>query len=452
MSLLNIPAGLNPIEDFVLRQIPKSAKSGIIVNPGTNRLSKAIEQKLGAPVSIYNIEPRTPLYNLLDNNEFKAKDPWNSDWYTQTAKKHGNLDFIIFLNIHEYWNEDLLNFKTIINLLKPEGFGFISFYNKASLYEIQQSIPPFASGIEQLASPMNNWAKLDLASWMIYLTTIDFPPTHVWGMLQETALNYCNQATQEKTTWTIKNLNIQVRDASDAYILGAPVMCLQFQACNKEPFPAPQFVGFPYNASMLQAILFPYLNILSKKIDIFNAQLETSRYPQEEDGSLILLNFFLSQLEDFKDVKKVLVVGCNWGANLLDLKKIKPNWQITGVDASKEILDIGSPLIKQKNIEAFTYSDDGTLPFPDNSFDLVISLKHFSHIHEPLAKNLAKEMLRVTKLGIAQIEDLRGPEFSMQLKLYSIPDIYSELKHKSDVQAINIDNKDSGFYILKIKK
>lgn len=450
--LLNIPVGLSLVDDFVLKHLPKGAKSGMIINAGTGRLSKAIKQELGASVTVYNIEPREQLYNLLDNDEFKSKDPWDLEWYNQIAKKHQGLDFIFFLNIHEYWDGNVLALQTILQLLKPEGVGFISFYNKNSLYEIRQNIPPFVIGVEQLTLPMNHWAKMDLGSWMIYLTDIGFPLTHVWGMLEDKAFKYCNETTTESTIWKAKNLEIKIQDVSDAYVLGAPVMCMRFQGSETTTLTIPQFVGVQYNASLFQAILFPYLDVLSNELDVFNAHLEVNNHLQEEEKSLILLSFFIDQLEGFENVKKVLVIGCNWGIDLLTLKKIKPNWDITGVDGSKEIIAAGAELMKKEGVKTLAYGSDGSLPFKDNEFDLVISLNHFSNIHQPLAERLAKEMLRVSKQGIAQIEDFRGPKLSIQLKLYSIPDIYASLGQKAEVRSIKIEGKHSGLYILVVKK
>ena len=167
---------------------------------------------------------------------------------------------------------------------------------------------------------------------------------------------------------------------------------------------------------------------------------------------MVLLNFFIDQLKDLNDIRKVLVVGCNWGVDLLSLKKIKPDWKITGVDGAKEIVSAGTQLMKSKGIDTLVYGDDGHLPFPDEFFDLVISLKHFSHIYQPLAECLAKEMLRVARYGIVQLEDLRGPTLSMQMKLYSIPDIYLKLGCEIDVRSIKISDKNSGLYIIKVKK
>lgn len=450
--LLNVPPGLSPIDDFVLRNIPKNARSGIIVNAGTDRLSKAIKENLGSSVTIYNVEPRSELYKILPNDEFKGSDPWDINWYSKVAKKHNGVDFIFFLNIHEYWQGNLISLQSILQLLKPEGSGFISFYNKNSLYEIRQNLPPFAVGLEQLRAPTVNWAKLDLASWMIYLFDIGLPLTHVWGMLEEEAFNYCNQPDQKEVTWKTKGLSIEVRDASDAYILGAPVMCVRFQASDTTNFTIPQFIGIQYNASLLQMILFPYMEILSNELDVFTANLEANNPLKEDEEPLILLNFFVSQLKDFGDIKTVLVIGCNWGVDLLLLKKIKPDWKITGVDSSKEIISAGAEQMKKENIDTLVYNADGSLPFPDNSFDLVISLKHFSHVYQPLAERLAKEALRVSKLGVAQLEDLRGPELSMQLKLYSIPIIYSKLGHEAEVRSIKIEGQNSGLYTLKVKK
>lgn len=452
MQSLNTPIGLSLVDDFILKQIPRTAKCGIVVNAGDGRLSRAIKENDGDTTLVYNVEPRIELNKFLENGGKKSVDPWDIDWYEQIAKKNKGFDFIIFLNIHEYWNGNLYSFQRILKLLKPDGMGFLSFYNKSSLYEMRQAIPPFSTGFEQLANPMSGWAKTDLTSWMIYLADVGLMVDQIWGMLEDEAFNYSQKNEKRETDWKSKGLNVHVRDIGDAYIFGAPVICVRFQPLSLERAFNPKLFGVKYDASMLQAILFPYLSIFPNELDVFRTHLEVDNRAEEENGGLVLLNFFVAQLEDFEEVKDVLVIGCNWGIDLLALKKVKPNWKLTGVDGSRQIVSIGSDLMKSEGIKTVTYADDGKLPFDDNSFDIVISLKHFSNIHPSLAKQLAREMIRVSRKGIGHFEDLRGPDFSMQLKIYSIPDIYAELGYDSEVRSMKAEEGDSGLYLLKVKK
>lgn len=454
MQFINTPVGLSAIDDFILKNIPEGVQSGIIVYAGDGRLGKQINERYGDKVEVYNIEPREQLFqSLLGNKEQKGREPWDVDWYLKIAAKYKEgVDFICFINIHEYWEGNLYKLQQILNCLKAGGVGFVSFYNKNSLYEMRQAIPPFVSGFEQLASPMTRWAKEDLTSWVIYLLDIGMLVDQIWGMLEERAFKYCQENLKETMVWQERGLTVNIGDAGEAFIYGAPVMCMRFKKIKEGDTLNPKFFGIKYNASILQAILFPYLEVLPNELNLFRASLERENLLENEPEEYVLLRFLISQLEDFSEIRTVLVVGCNWGMDLLAIQKIKPNWKITGIDGSSEIAAIGEDVLKSHGIKIGHYNGDGKLPFEDNAFDLVLSLKHFSTIYYPLAKVLAQEMLRVSKQGIVQFEDLRGPGFSMQLKLYSIPDIYKKLGFKPDVRFLRIKEEDTELYIVKIKK
>lgn len=452
MYLLNTPLGLSAVDNFILNNISEVAKCGIIVNAGDGRLSRAIKKRLGDRVVVYNIEKRSGLYECLEGpEEQKSMDPWDLDWYQKIATKHGGLDFICFVNLHEDWNGNLYTMQQILGYLKPEGLGFISFYNKNSMYEMRQSIPPFVTGFDQLANPLSRWANIDIISLMIYLLDIGIVIDEIWGLLEEEGFKYCEENKKKKVIWQEKNLTVKINDVGDAFIFGASVMCVRFSMAKQGSTFSPKFFAIKYTASILQSILFPYIGIAPTEADIFRAHLEVENR-EEDNEELVLLNFFVSQLDDFQTAKTVLVVGCNWGGNLLGLQKIRPNWKITGIDASGEIISIGEEAMKSADIAITHYTNEGKFPFADNAFDLVLSLKYFSTIYYPLANALAKEMLRVSRGGIVHFEDLRGPEFSMQLKLYSIPDIYRTMGYKPEVLSVRISEKVTGLYIVKVKK
>lgn len=452
MDLLNTPLGLSAVDAFILNNISNKSKCGVIVNAGDGRLSSAIKDRFGEKIEIYNVEKRLELYQCLaGSEEEKFNNPWDLSWYQKIGARHGGIDFICFINLHEDWNGNLYTMERILSHLKPEGFGFISFYNSNSIYEMRQSIPPFANGFEQLANPMSRWANMDPVSLMIYLLDIGYVIDEIWGMLEEKGFKYCEENKRGRVTWQESNLIVKVNDVGDAFIFGASIICVRFNRVKEDSAFNPKFFAIRYNSSILQSILFPYIGIIANELDIFRAHLEVQNREEDDEG-LVLLNFFVSQLNDFEDVKTVLVVGCNWGQDLLALKKMKPDWTITGIDASAKIIDIGKEAMKSEGIITTHYTQEGKFPFTDKTFDLVLSLKYFSTIYYSFANALAKEMLRVSKKGIAHIEDLRGPDYSMQLKLYSIPDIYTTLGYIPEMLSVRIKDKDTGLYILKIKK
>lgn len=102
----------------------------------------------------------------------------------------------------------------------------------------------------------------------------------------------------------------------------------------------------------------------------------------------------LARLEAYAG-ERILDVGCGTGVLLAELARTNPTLILTGIDPVKEMLDVararlpGSPTLKQGWAEA--------LPFPDHSFDKVLSCNMFHYITQPL-RALA-EMMRVLVPG-----------------------------------------------------
>lgn len=100
---------------------------------------------------------------------------------------------------------------------------------------------------------------------------------------------------------------------------------------------------------------------------------------QKEKARIIAENLVI------KPTDTLLDVGCGT-ASYLSIFKCKK----TGIDPSKELLKQAKIPVIQGKAEA--------LPFPDNSFDIVISL---TAIHHAEAKKAVAEMFRVAKRDVA---------------------------------------------------
>ena len=451
MDAINSPLGINPLQAGIVDQLGTKVKVGIVIGGGDGRLAREIEEKIQG-ATVYNVEDRAVLHAYRKSD---VSAIWDVAQYEALAKKHGGFDFIILQNIHEYWGGQLASLKEILQLLKPDGRCWLSFYNGSNLHEIGRRIPPYVTGYEQLGSPMDHWPRMDLTSWMIYFSDLGMSVKTVWGVLQEEAYEYCKKSPKVKPMeWKTKDFGVMVEDIGDAFILGASVMCLQV---SPEPEAGEniqtQFMGVSGNASMIQAILLPHDSDCGKEMDLFRAQvqLEAQQY-EGEDESHPFMDMFVEQLADFGDVKRVLVVGCDWGADMLALKGIKKEWDVVGIEGNRDIVDLASELMKDSGIAVEWFDEQKAFDYKDGEFDLVISLRYFSRIYYPLAVKLAQQMVRVAKKGVAHFEDYRGPEVSLKLKSYDIPSIYKDMGMEYEARPLNIEDKPSGMYFIKVKK
>lgn len=110
------------------------------------------------------------------------------------------------------------------------------------------------------------------------------------------------------------------------------------------------------------------------------------------------LNEQFIQLAELSDHQKVLDVGCGFGGTLQSIDSQHNHMQLHGVNIDERQLEICSQLKpSDHNQYQWQKADACTLPYPDASFDRVISLEAMFHFSSRLA--FLKEVYRVLKPG-----------------------------------------------------
>jgi len=90
---------------------------------------------------------------------------------------------------------------------------------------------------------------------------------------------------------------------------------------------------------------------------------------------------------------RILDIGCGKGYLLYDLKKLIPGISLKGIDISKYALENS----KEEVRDSLTLANASDLPYPDNYFDLVISINTLHCLHASDLNAALKEMERVSK-------------------------------------------------------
>ena len=105
----------------------------------------------------------------------------------------------------------------------------------------------------------------------------------------------------------------------------------------------------------------------------------------------------VSRYETTKQPCRLLDIGCGDGVAELFMAKLMPACRVDGIDISAKSIDAA----REKNIPGTTFSvyDGKTIPFPDESFDIVFMAAVLHHIDFSFHPALMKEMYRVLKPG-----------------------------------------------------
>lgn len=93
------------------------------------------------------------------------------------------------------------------------------------------------------------------------------------------------------------------------------------------------------------------------------------------------------------DNAAILDIGCAKGFMLYDFKQLMPKATIAGVDISNYAIENSLPSVKPFSKVASAEK----LPYPDKSFDLVISINSVQNLHLTRLKNALREIQRVCR-------------------------------------------------------
>lgn len=122
-----------------------------------------------------------------------------------------------------------------------------------------------------------------------------------------------------------------------------------------------------------------------------NYSKHTSKNPLKQ---FFINNFFktIHELLHDKEIKSVLDVGCGEGFTLKRLKQKAIGNKFTGIDSSKEAIELGQKENPDLDLEI---GDIYNLKFKDKSYDLVLCTEVFEHLDSP--KKALEELKRISK-------------------------------------------------------
>lgn len=151
----------------------------------------------------------------------------------------------------------------------------------------------------------------------------------------------------------------------------------------------------------------PDLQFMNYGFDDFNSELKPLNLSPEDEKNryYIQLYQYVSNATNLEG-KKVLEVGCGRGAGAFFLAKTFSPQEMIGVDLASENITLANKLYQLPNL-SYLQGDSENLPFPDNTFDVIINVES-SHCYGSMTKFM-QEVARVLKPhGIFSWADLRA--------------------------------------------
>ena len=133
---------------------------------------------------------------------------------------------------------------------------------------------------------------------------------------------------------------------------------------------------------------------------------------------------------------RVMDLGCGTGKLAIMAKQAQPNAEVVGLDADPEMLKMAYAKNNQEKLDVkFEVGFTNNLPYPDASFDRVLSSIMIHHLKTPDKEKTAREIYRVLKAG----GQLHVIDFGKPRTLYG--KLLGPFLHKFEEANDNIDGK-----------
>ncbi|MBI3737513.1 MAG: class I SAM-dependent methyltransferase [Chloroflexi bacterium] len=139
-----------------------------------------------------------------------------------------------------------------------------------------------------------------------------------------------------------------------------------------------------------------------KYIPALSLKWLTPLYDSLVEGPMSALRMrrdMLSQMGDLSG-KRILDVGCGTGTMSIMVKQKYPVGDVVGLDGDTQILEIARSKAEKAGVEIrFEQGMSFDLPYPDGSFDFILTSMMLHHLDRDAKQRTAAEMYRVLRPG-----------------------------------------------------
>ncbi len=137
--------------------------------------------------------------------------------------------------------------------------------------------------------------------------------------------------------------------------------------------------------------------------------------------------------------QRVLDLGCGTATLTLLIKQAHPGAEVMGLDADPKVLQIAHAKLGRSQLAVtLTQADASVLPYPDNTFDRVLSSLFFHHLTREQKEQTLQEVYRVlVPGGQFHVADWgKAQDLFMRLAFFSVQFLDGFATTKDSVQGI----------------
>ena len=152
-------------------------------------------------------------------------------------------------------------------------------------------------------------------------------------------------------------------------------------------------------------------------VDYWDGSRDTGYGGYKYDGRWLPIAEDLVSRYNLKDGAKILDIGCGKGFLLNDLKSLNPKFEVSGLDVSSYAIDNCMDNVRSNCLEGCASS----LPWPDNHFDLVISINTLHNLNISKLWKSFFEIKRVSKINkYISVESYRNEQEKVNLLYWQL--------------------------------
>lgn len=395
---------LNVVEKYLVESLQEEKYKKILIWSCHNgRLGEVIREHVNSDVYLVGVEESEQY--IEDANQYLDKVIHQAlNQFSLPSEE--TFDCIIYNDIHYYLTDPIYNLDKNLSLLNRGGDLFFTFFNSQHYKQIQDLVRyGLSNQLFLFGGVSKQFFNLDFFKFV--MDQLSLPIIDIMGLSEDLYFMW-HEIKPNIKMGTLGQLKIQNQLQLFNFLSIYYLIKVSYKDKDKA-IRKPRIRAQSYSMDDLQAILYKDLTDYWKQSGKYY-YFAQAPYLYDGNPQQAETTYYANLLAELKP-KKVLEVGCGYGRNLKELKKVYPDCEIYGIDISTTQLENARDYLEEEEPHLFQYEEGQKLPFDDNSFDLVFTSGVLCIMYPEVVDEICTDMLRVSSKYVVHNEDMKVEDF-----------------------------------------